>query len=320
MSRRPLDFQFRKETWHLGERTLLVGVLNVAPDSALDGGRYEDPDRAYLRAVELSEQGANIIELGLESFHPGSKRISEAEALRRLVPVLKRIRGNVATPLCVETYSSAIAEKALALGVEIIKDPTGITMDLDLPKVVARADAGFVIQHMRGTPETWAKLGSFKDPAGAVRTELIAAISRSMRAGIPQTSLIVDPGFGLGKRKEQNTDILLGFENLTGLHLPIMISTWGQAFSTEIPTEPSVATAVAAATYAVLHGAHFLRSNDLLSMRPAALMADSLLRLPEAREPREKPSGPRAPRPRQFGDGRDDPRPTRAPLRPRERK
>src|ERR1700735_42492 len=124
----------------LGERTLLMGVLNVTPDSFSDGGRYLDPDRAFARAVELEEQGADIIDIGAESTRPGSQRISEAEELRRLVPVLKRLRGKLSIPISVDTYKSGVAAKALEHGAEIINDPSGILLDLQLPKLVTKHD------------------------------------------------------------------------------------------------------------------------------------------------------------------------------------
>ncbi len=146
----------------LGERTLIMGILNLTPDSFSDGGEYSDPDRAVAHALELENAGADILDVGAESTRPGSQRISEAEELRRLVPVLKRLQGKLAIPISVDTYKSAVAEKSLEYGAEIINDPTGILLDLQLPRVVTKWDAGLIINHMRGTPETWARLGPLK--------------------------------------------------------------------------------------------------------------------------------------------------------------
>src|SRR5271166_2075685 len=140
-----------------GERTLIMGILNVTPNSFSDGGEYSDPDRAFARAIEIEEQGADINDIGAESTKPGSARISEAEELRRLVPVLKRLKGKLSVPTSVDTYKAGIAEKAFEFGVEIINDPSGLTFDADLAKKVANANAGLILNHMRGTPETWAK-------------------------------------------------------------------------------------------------------------------------------------------------------------------
>src|SRR5271157_4792637 len=157
MSRKRFEWKFRGKSLNLGERTLLVGVLNVTPDSFSDGSTYQDPDRAFARAVELEEQGADIIDIGAESTRPGSARISEAEEKRRLIPVLKRLRGKLAIPISVDTYKAAVAEAALDLGAEIINDPAGLTFDAGLAKVVANHNAGLILNHMRGTPESWPK-------------------------------------------------------------------------------------------------------------------------------------------------------------------
>src|ERR1035437_2208103 len=142
----------------LGERTAILGVLNVTPDSFSDGGRYLDPDRAFARAVEMEEQGADIIDIGAESTKPGSDRIPAAEELRRLVPVLKRLKDRLGIPIAVDTYKAETAERALELGAEIVNDPSGLTFEPQLARVVSNFDAGLVLNHMRGRPETWAKL------------------------------------------------------------------------------------------------------------------------------------------------------------------
>ena len=139
MERRHFVWKLAGRELLLGERTLMMGVLNVTPDSFSDGGKYLDPDRAFARAVEMEEQGADIIDIGAESTQPGSARISEAEELRRLVPVLKRLHGKLTVPISVDTYKSAVAEKALEHGAEIINDPSGLTFDAQLARVGARS-------------------------------------------------------------------------------------------------------------------------------------------------------------------------------------
>src|SRR5579885_3333300 len=127
MTRRRYEWKLRTRSLQLGDRTLIMGVLNVTPDSFSDGGKYFDPDRAFAHAIELEEQGADIIDIGAESTRPGSARISEAEELRRLVPVLKRLRNKLTIPVVVDTYKAGVAEKALELGVDAINDPSGLT-------------------------------------------------------------------------------------------------------------------------------------------------------------------------------------------------
>src|ERR1700690_4148236 len=141
MPRKRFEWRLRDRTIQLGERTLIIGVLNVTPDSFSDGGKYLDPDRAFARAIELEEEGADVIDIGAESTRPGSTRISEAEELRRLIPVLKRLHGKLAIPISVDTYKAAVAEKALEHGAEIINDPSGLTFDAQLARVTANHDA-----------------------------------------------------------------------------------------------------------------------------------------------------------------------------------
>ena len=185
-----------------------MGVLNVTPDSFSDGGKYQDPDRAFARAVEMEEEGADLIDIGAESTRPGSARISEAEELRRLIPVLKRLRNKLGIPISVDTYKGNVAEKALEFDVDVINDPSALTWDPDLARKAAQANAGLILNHMRGTPETWGKLPPLKDLILTIAGELDAAAHRAVRAGIDRKQIVIDPGIGFGKRKEQNAEIL----------------------------------------------------------------------------------------------------------------
>jgi dihydropteroate synthase len=278
MTRKPQEWKLRTGRLLLGERTLISGVLNVTPDSLADGGRYMDPERALARALELADQGADIVEIGAESVRQGSARISEAEELRRLVPVLKRLRGALSIPICVETYKAAVAEKAMAYGVEIIKDPSALIWEPDLAKVVVQHDAGLIIQHMRGRPDTWAKLSGLQDPAASLATELKASVSRAVRQGLQPQRLVIDPGLGMGKRKEQNSEILRDLDRFAEIPAPLQLSPTGKQFVTSPTMEMSQAMWTAAAVAAVLRGAFILRVHDVAAIRPAILVADDLVR------------------------------------------
>lgn len=186
-NRKRYEWKIRNRTLLLGERTLIMGILNVTPDSFSDGGRYSDPDRAFARAIELEEQGADLIDIGAESTRPGAKRVSEAEELRRLVPVLKRLKEQLSIPLSVDTYKSAVAEKALEHGVEIINDPSGLTFDPQLARTAANHDAGLILNHMRGTPESWAKLPPLNNVISNVGEDLEATVHRAVRSGVDRT-------------------------------------------------------------------------------------------------------------------------------------
>jgi len=262
----------------LGERTVILGVLNVTPDSFSDGGKYQEPDRAFAHALEMEEHGADIIDIGAESTRPASARISAAEELRRLIPVLKRLRGRLTIPISVDTYKAEVAERALEHGAEIINDPTGLTFEPHLARTAATHDAGLILNHMRGLPETWAKQPPLPDVMGTIVRDLEATVSRARNAGIERSRIALDPGLGFGKRKEQNAEILARLRELAGLDLPILTGPSRKSFL-EHPTERETLFATAAAvTAAILGGAHMVRVHDVSEMRAAADVADEILR------------------------------------------
>jgi dihydropteroate synthase len=258
----------------LGERTLLMGILNVTPDSFSDGGLYSDPDRAFTRAMELEDEGADILDLGAESTRPGSQRISEAEELRRLIPVLKRLRGKLSIPISVDTYKSAVAERALEHGAEIINDPTGLMLDLQVAKVVTKYDSGLIVNHMRGTPETWSKLPPLKDLMRSITIDMEAALHRARQAGVQKHQIVIDPGLGFGKRREQNSEIIASLDLLRTFDVPIMVGPSRKSFlkkDQEVLTEFATAAAV---TACILNGAQMVRVHDVKAMKSVAEVAD----------------------------------------------
>jgi len=228
--------------------------------------------------VELEEEGADLIDIGAESTRPGAARISEAEELRRLVPVLKRLRNKLTVPLSVDTYKANVAEKALELGADIINDPSALTFDADLARKAAHANAGLILNHMRGTPETWAKLPPLKDVIRTIAAELDASVHRAVRAGIDRRQLVIDPGIGFGKRKEQNSEVLAHLHELARLELPILVGASRKQFlakATPIETEFASAAAI---TAAILNGAHIVRVHDVKMMKAVVETADEIAR------------------------------------------
>ncbi len=270
----------------LGDRTLLMGILNVTPDSFSDGGQYSDPDRAFARALELEDSGADIIDIGGESTRPGSQRIPEAEELRRIIPVLKRLKDKLSIPISVDTYKSAVAEKAFEHGAEIVNDPTGLLLDLNISKVAAKWDAGLIINHMRGTPETWAKLGPMKDLMRSIAIDTEAAIHRARQGGVQKHQIVIDPGLGFGKRREQNSEIIANLALLKDFDLPILIGPSRKSFlkkEQEELTEFATAGAVAAS---VMNGAHIVRVHDIKAMKSVVEIVDGIRQaIHEEREP-----------------------------------
>lgn len=277
MPRKRYEWKLKSRTIQLGDRTLLAGILNVTPDSFSDGGKYLDPDRAFARALELEEEGADLIDIGAESTRPGAARISEADELRRLVPVLKRLKNKLMVPISVDTYKSGVAARALDLGAEIINDPSGLTFDPQLARVITQHDAGLILNHMRGTPENWAKLPPLPDVMGTILHDLDATIHRARGAGIERSRIVIDPGLGFGKRKDQNSEIIAHLSQMARLDLPILIGPSRKSFlaqSTDQLTAFATASAVAAC---ILGGAHIVRVHDVRDMRAAADIADAIL-------------------------------------------
>ena len=271
-------WKLKQREIQMGERTVIMGVLNVTPDSFSDGGRYADPDRAFARALDLEEQGADILDVGAESTRPGSARISADEELRRLVPVLKRLKDRLTIPVSVDTYKAEVAERAFELGAEIINDPSGLTFEPQLARMVSNHDGGLILNHMRGRPETWPKLGPMPDPMGTILRELEATVSRTRHVGIDRSRLVIDPGLGFGKRREQNWLILDRLQVLAGMDLPILVGPSRKHFvAQEDPQATRFATA-AAVTVAVLAGAHMVRVHDVREIRAATDLADEVLR------------------------------------------
>ena len=289
IQRKHFEWKLKSRSFLLGERTLILGAINVAPDSTA-GGKFQDVDRAFAQAILLEEQGADIIDIGAESTKPTVARISEAEELRRLAPILKRLRGALRIPISVDTWKAGVADKALELGAEIINDPSGLTWDPQLVKSVVKHDAGFVLAHMRGTPETWAKLPPVKDMMNTVGADLDAAFHRALRGGVSRKAVVLDPGIGFGKRREQNVELLARLGSLQSLDAPVLVGASHKAFVAKTDSSQAESLSAAAAAAAVLRGAHLVRVHDVRLAKPAVELADSLLQVRQEEEPERGPA------------------------------
>lgn len=309
MQRRRFEWKIRARSLTLGERTLIMGILNVTPDSFSDGGKYADPDRALARALELEDAGADIIDIGAESTRPGSSRISEGEELRRLIPVLKRLQGRLNVPVSVDTYKAQVAEKALEYGADIINDPSGLTFDPQVARAAANANGGLILNHMRGTPDTWARLGGMKNVLATIRQELDAAIGRARRNGMEPERIVIDPGLGFGKRKEQNLEILAQLDALSPLGRPILVGPSRKQFLAQPDSQNTEFATAAAVTAAILNGAHMVRVHEVRPMKVVAQLTDAVVAAAYVPEP-EQHEKPQQRRP----DAGAEPR--RRPIRP----
>jgi dihydropteroate synthase len=283
--RRSFRLRLRSGDLRLGERTLVMGVLNITPDSFSDGGKFFGPNRAVKQALAMQGEGADIIDIGAESTRPGSEGIAAAEELRRLLPVLEALCGRLKIPISVDTQKSAVAEIALGAGAQILNDVSGLRSDPALAKIAAKYNAPLILMHMRGSPRSMQK-GPFarnvvKDVVGGLRKSI--AIAR--KAGVAASQIVIDPGIGFGKSFAQNYELLAKLSALAKLGFPILVGTSRKGFLDATlarngkPAPPDqrlwgTATTVAAS---ILNGAHIVRVHDVSEMVQVARVTDCLL-------------------------------------------
>lgn len=266
----------------LGERTLVMGVLNVTPDSFSDGGRYLDPDRAAAHALEMQRAGADLIDIGGESVRPGANPISAQEELARILPVFKRLRRKLHIPISVDTGKAEVAEAAICAGAEMINDISGLRFDAKLAKVAKQYGVPLVLMHIRGTPKTMQKLPPAKNILREVERGLRWSVSRAQAAGVRRSQLVVDPGIGFGKTVMQNYELLFHLERLQRLRLPLMIGTSRKSFIGKLldnaPPEQRLWGTAATVAAAILQGVHIVRVHDVAEMVQVARVTDAILR------------------------------------------
>jgi dihydropteroate synthase len=264
----------------LGERTAIMGIVNVTPDSFSDGGAFFDTARAVAHGLELAAAGADILDVGGESTRPGSDPVPEPEELRRVVPVVRALaeRGGVA--VSVDTTKAAVAAAALAAGATIVNDVSALRFDPALAGVVARAGALLVVMHMQGAPRTMQLDPRYDDLLGEVRAELSAALGRAAAAGVDPEQVLVDPGIGFGKTLEHNLALIDRLGELAALGRPILVGPSRKAFIGRLtgapPAERQEGT-IAACCLAAARGAHVVRVHDVAAVRRALVVADAIL-------------------------------------------
>ncbi|MCU0255204.1 MAG: dihydropteroate synthase [Vicinamibacterales bacterium] len=273
----------RGDTLTLGERTLVMGVLNVTPDSFSDGGRYLDADLAAARALELEAEGADLLDIGGETTRPGADPVDAAEEGRRILPVLARLRGRLRVPISVDTYKAEVADAALRAGASLVNDISGLQYDPPLAAVVAGHGAGLVLMHMRGRSRDMYRDADYDDVVARVAVELGQAVRRATAAGVPRDSLLLDPGLGFAKRAEHSWRVLAALDAapLAALDRPWLVGASRKSFLAAAigdvpPADRDWATA-AAVTAAILGGAHVVRVHRVAEMRQVARVADRLL-------------------------------------------
>ena len=275
----------RSRTLILGERTLVMGVLNVTPDSFSDGGAYLNSEAAIARALQIEHDGADILDIGGESTRPGASSITSEEELRRILPVIQALRDKLRIPMSVDTRRADVAEAALAAGAEILNDVSGLRMDLRLGEVARRGHSPMILMHMRGTPQTMQRGPFARDIIPDVISGLRAAVARAKGAGLAKTQLILDPGIGFGKKHQQNFEILARLPEFARLGCPIVIGTSRKSFlgktlanagEPALPPEQRLLGTAATVAASILGGAHIVRVHDVAEMVRVARVSDAI--------------------------------------------
>jgi dihydropteroate synthase len=267
----------------LGMRTLIMGIVNVTPDSFSDGGKFFDRDSAVEHAETMLQEGADIIDIGGESTRPGArvegstpgeKRVVSAEEeLKRVIPVIKVLKKKYpARVISVDTYKAEVARAAVYAGVEVVNDVSGFRWDPQMPATIADLKCGAVLMHMRGRPDEWRKLPPLVDATSLVKRELREWSERALAAGMRRDKIVLDPGFGFGKSFDENYPLMAHFEELHGLGFPLLVGTSRKSFigralggEKDVPPEGR------------LYGAHIVRTHDVKASVEAARLADAVL-------------------------------------------
>lgn len=279
LSKTQFTLRCRKKTFLLGEKTLLMGVLNVTPDSFSDGGLFFDPSRAIEHGLKMAEEGADLIDIGGESTRPGSKPLEAEEELRRVIPVIESLSKRINVPISIDTYKSKVAQAAIDAGAEMINDISGLHFDPELAKVASKEDVPLVLMHIRGTPETMQKEIHYESLFSEILRYLREGIERAESSGVDPEKIIIDPGIGFGKTLEHNLLLIKNLSEFRILGKPILLGTSRKSFIGKIlNAEPRdrLEGTLASTIVGILHGAHIVRCHDVAQAKKAIAVADAI--------------------------------------------
>ena len=267
-------------TLHLGARTLVMGVLNITPDSFADGGLYLDPGAAEAAAIEMEGRGAGLIDVGGESTRPGAETISAEAEMARVLPVMRRLSRSIKVPISIDTSKAEVASAAIDEGAALINDVTALRYDASLAHVAAHSGAALILMHARGRSRDMYKDANYVSVAAEVSAELRASLERAMAAGVGRGSVVLDPGLGFAKRAEHSFAALAALPAFAALGCPLLVGPSRKSFLTSAigdraPGERDMATAASVAA-AVLLGAHIGRVHNVPAMVDVVRVADAI--------------------------------------------
>jgi len=283
--RKKFRLKLPSRTLILGERTLVMGVLNATPDSFSDGAKYAQPEIAIAHALAMEQAGADILDIGGESTRPGSEEISASQELDRILPVLEGLRGRLKIPISVDTRRATVAELALRAGAEIINDVSGLKNDARIAGIAAKYGVPLILMHMRGEPATMQRGPFARDVMKDVTRGLLESVAKARRAGVAKSQIILDPGIGFGKSHSQNYELLQKLPQLAALGYPLLIGTSRKGFlgatlardGKPAPAEERIWGTAATVTASILGGANIVRVHDVAEMVQIARVADCVV-------------------------------------------
>ena len=263
------------------QRPLIMGILNLTPDSFSDGGRCFDPELAFEKALQMEAEGADIIDVGGESTRPGAAPVSSLEEQNRIVPVIEKLSGTLKCAISVDTWKSDVASRALIAGAEIINDISGFNFDTQMAGVAAASGAGVVLMHTRGTPDNMQQDTAYDDMMAEITAGLGASIVRARKAGVSENCIAIDPGIGFGKDTAGNLELIRRLAELTGFGLPLLVGPSRKSFIGKVlgleNTDDRLFGTAAAVALSVSHGSLILRVHDVRAMRHVADMAHAVM-------------------------------------------
>jgi dihydropteroate synthase len=285
VARKRFILQLQTRKLRLGERTLLMGVLNVTPDSFSDHGKFFGLEKAVEAALAMERAGADILDIGGESTRPGSSGTAAAEELARVLPVLEALRGKIKIPISIDTQKASVAEIALGAGAEIVNEISGLETDAALADVAVRHGAPIILMHMRGKPRTMQNAPFAKNVVRDVIGGLLQTVVRARKAGIPKSQIVIDPGIGFGKSYAQNYELIAGLPELAKLGYPLLVGPSRKGFigaallrgGKPLPVDQRIWGTAATVAACILNGAHIVRVHDVEEMVQVTRVTDCIL-------------------------------------------
>lgn len=269
------DFDFSQKTY-------IMGILNVTPDSFSDGGQFFNKDKAVEQAFRMIEDGADIIDVGGESTRPGAAEVSVKEEINRVVPIIKAITKQASVPVSIDTYKASVAEAAVSAGASMINDISGLRFDPEMPDLAAKSKVPVVIMHIQGTPKNMQRHPYYKALIPEIMDYLREGISIARRSGISDEKIIIDPGIGFGKTVAHNLEIINRLNEFKGFEKPILLGHSRKAFIGNIlddaPAADRLEGTAAAAAIGIFNGADIIRVHDIKEMARVARIADEIKR------------------------------------------